>query len=62
MGLYQVRELVGALFESGAITAETKVYLTHINHGSSYDQMIEKVGELDFPLPVTVATDGMKIF
>ncbi|MBQ4051083.1 MAG: MBL fold metallo-hydrolase [Oscillospiraceae bacterium] len=62
MCLEQVRELVGELFDSGAITPETKVYLTHINHGSSHDQMLEAVDALDFPLPVTVAVDGMKIF
>ena len=62
MSLYEVRELVGRLCEQGTLHEGTQIYLTHINHGSSHDQMLEKVEELQFPLPVTVAWDGLKIF
>ena len=60
--VYEVRELVGELCESGTLHDGSVIYLTHINHGSSHDQVVEKVEELDFPLPVTVAWDGLKIF
>ncbi|MBR6790633.1 MAG: MBL fold metallo-hydrolase [Oscillospiraceae bacterium] len=62
MCLQLVREMVGELYESGALHDGSQVFLTHINHGTSHDQMIEAVAELDFPLPVTVAWDGLKIF
>lgn len=62
MSLYEVRDLVGRLWEQGTLREGSVLYLTHINHGSSHDQMLELTGKLDFPLPVTVAWDGLKIF
>ncbi len=61
MSIVQVRELIGRLYEQGTLTDESLVYLTHINHYTSYDQMIEAVEALQFPVKTIVAVDGMKI-
>ncbi len=61
MSLSQVRELIGTLCEQGTLSKDSLVYLSHINHRTSYGQMIEAVERLQFPIKTVVAVDGMKI-
>lgn len=62
MDIYKAKRLVDTLMEQGTLTRDSQVYLTHINHSSSYFQMLREVGNIRFPIPVTVAFDGLKIF
>lgn len=61
MSLYHVRELIGTLYNQGTLSDNSCVYLTHINHCSSHSQMLQLTEELHFPIPTTVAWDGLRI-
>ena len=50
------------LYTQGTVSDTSQVYLTHINHNSSYEQILNAAHELDFLLPVTVAYDGLELF
>lgn len=55
--------LFGHLLEREAITPNTQIYLTHINHKqpATHAQLQELCDEKQFPAPVTVAWDGLAI-
>lgn len=51
------------LWEQGTIDSSTVIYLTHINHchTADHEQMQRIFDEAIFPVPITVAFDGMQI-
>ena len=59
----QVRDLTEILFKQGTLDPNSRLYLTHISHNyfSTYSNLLAKVEELAFPIPATVAYDGLKI-
>lgn len=61
MCLENVREVICGLFEQGTLGDDSVVYLTHINHSSSHDEMLEAVEKMSFPVSTFVAYDGLKI-
>lgn len=61
MALADVRDLAGMLYAQGTLHDGSLLYLTHINHGTGHDQMLERTKELQFPIPTIVAYDGLKI-
>lgn len=61
MDIYAVRELMDQLFSRGTLDANSALYIAHINHGTSHNELLEAVKQLNFPLPVTVCLDGEKI-
>lgn len=61
MNLEHVRNLMTQLTEQGTVDEKTVLYLTHINHRTGYDQMVEGVEKLQFPMKTIVAWDGLKI-
>ena len=61
MNLQNVRDLVDVLLEQGTLHKDSVLYLTHINHHTGHDEMEEGVQRLNFPIPTTVAYDGLKI-
>lgn len=56
-----VREVTERLLSQGTLTKESVLYLTHINHSTSHGRMLKEVERLNFPIPTTVAYDGLKI-
>lgn len=61
MDIHEVRELVDQLLQQGTLDQNSALYITHINHGTSHNGMLEAVAQLDFPIPTTVCLDGMNI-
>lgn len=61
MNMLDVRQLIGTLFEQGTVTDKTLLYLTHISHRGGFDEMEKAAIELKFPMPITIAYDGMKV-
>ncbi len=61
MRLCDVYELVNLLLEQGTLNKNSTVYLSHINHSSSYSEMEQEVQKMQFPIKTIVAYDGMKI-
>lgn len=61
MRLCDVRKLIGQLYDQGTLSENSTVYLSHINHSSTHQSMLQGVEELSFPVPTIVAWDGMKI-
>lgn len=61
MDIYQVRDLTEILLNNGTLNQDSRIYLTHINHSTSYSQMEKAVEELNFPIYTEVAYDGMRI-
>lgn len=61
MCLADVRQLAGTLYEQGTLHDGSVLYLTHINHGTGHDQMLQRVEELYFPVRTAVAYDGCRI-
>lgn len=61
MNLQHVRDLAEILYSQGTISDKSTIYLTHINHRTGHDQMVEGVKKLEFPVPTIVAWDGLKI-
>lgn len=61
MDIYGVRELVEQLVQQGTLDQNSRLYITHINHGTSHNQMLCAVKQLSFPIPTTVCHDGIKI-
>lgn len=61
MNLDQVKDLVDQLYEQGTLHEKSRVYITHINHNSSHDQMVHYTEQLQFPISAIVAWDGLKI-
>ncbi len=50
------------LNETGAITADTAIYFTHISpYGSTHAELCDYVAALDKPYRITVAYDGLEI-
>lgn len=62
MNLQNVRDLADQLCRQGTLHKDSILYLTHINHGTGHDQMIDGVSRLHFPIQTIVAYDGCKIF
>ncbi|MBQ7050108.1 MAG: hypothetical protein IJN87_05700 [Firmicutes bacterium] len=62
MNLQNVYDLACTLYEQGTIDKNSILYLTHINHRTGHDQMLEGVEKLKFPVKTVVAFDGLKIF
>ena len=62
MNLQNVYDLACTLYEQGTIDDNSILYLTHINHRTGHDQMLEGVEKLKFPVKTVVAFDGLKIF
>lgn len=61
MDLVAVRELAGQLYQQGTLHDGSVLYLTHINHHTGHDAMLQRVEELAFPVKTIVAYDGLKI-
>lgn len=61
MYLSDVYSLVEILLSQKTVSADTRLYLTHINHTTSHSQMEEAVKKMNFPIETTVAYDGLKI-
>lgn len=61
MYLTDVYALTEALLRQKTVSADTKLYLTHINHSTSHSQMEEAVKKMQFPVETVVAYDGLKI-
>lgn len=61
MNLEHVYNLMQKLYAQGTVNDRTTLYLTHINHRTGYDQMVEGVRKLQFPIETIVAWDGLRI-
>lgn len=61
MSFSDVRQLVDTLLEQGTLKPTSTVYLTHINHHTLYNDIINGPAQLQYPLPTVVAYDGLKI-
>ena len=61
MCLDDVRTVMKALYDQGTLSDSSVAYLTHINHSTSHDTMVKAVEEMDFPIPTTVAWDGLRV-
>jgi len=62
MCLSDVLTVMNKLYEQGTLSDRSVAYLTHINHSTSHDDVVKAVENMGFPIPVTVAWDGLKIF
>ncbi len=62
MNMQDVRQIIGTLYDQGTVTDKTRLYLTHVSHRGGFDEMEKAIKELDFPIPTTLAYDGLKIF
>ncbi|OAS14749.1 MBL fold metallo-hydrolase [Paenibacillus oryzisoli] len=59
---FSCMELFRKLLEQGTLHANSRIYLTHINHfTSTHGDLVGWFQEQQFPCPITVAWDGMKI-
>ena len=61
MNLQNVYDLACTLYQQGTIDENSRLFLSHINHGTGHDQMVERVETLQFPVPTMVAWDGLRI-
>jgi len=61
MGLVAVKKLVEQLYRQGTLHDGSRLYLTHINHHTGHDAMVETVRAMEFPVQTIVAYDGLKI-
>ena len=61
LNLQSVHKLIEQLYCQGTLNNNSRVYLTHINHGTSHSQMVECTERMRFPISTTVAWDGLKI-
>ena len=61
MTLEDACDLTQALYAQGTLHDQSLVYLTHINHSTGHDEMVEGAVRLPFPVQTTVAYDGLKI-
>ena len=61
LSLKGVHKLIEQLYCQGTLHSNSRVYLTHINHGTSHSQMVECTEQMQFPVSATVAWDGLKI-
>ncbi len=61
MNLTQVRGVIGKLYEQETVDDKTELYITHISHRGGFDEMERAAADLKFPMPITIAHDGMKI-
>lgn len=62
MNLQGVRNMAGVLYEQGTLKDSSVLYLTHINHSTGHDEMVEATERLQFPVETVVAWDGCKVF
>ena len=61
MNLNEVRGVIGRLYEQGTVDEKTQLYITHISHRGGFDEMEKAAVDLKFPMPITIAHDGMKV-
>lgn len=59
--MHEVCDLMQTLYKQGTVTDDTKLYLTHISHRSSFDDMQKAIFDLKFPIETALAYDGLKI-
>ena len=61
MGIRDVCDLTSTLYRQGTLHDGSTVWLTHINHRTGHDQMVEAAANLPFPVKTVVAFDGLRI-
>lgn len=64
LSLNTLKPLLEELSAQGTLDGDSRVYLTHIshNHQRMYDELQQFVGAWkEFPFPIFIAYDGMKI-
>ncbi len=62
MSLKDVRALTEALPAQGTLHEQSRLFLTHINHGTSYRTLCQAIEKDTFPIDTVVAYDGLRIF
>lgn len=59
---FSCMELFHTLLEQGTLHANSRIYLTHINHfTSNHAELVDWFADQSFPCPITVAWDGLSI-
>ncbi|MBR3873248.1 MAG: MBL fold metallo-hydrolase [Clostridia bacterium] len=61
MGIRDVCDLTNKLYRQGTLHDDSTLWLTHINHRTGHDQMLEAAASLPFPVKTVVAFDGLRI-
>lgn len=60
----ELRILADRLVAQGTLDQNSRFIISHVNHnnGNSYDALVQKIEELQFPVPAMMAYDGLKIY
>lgn len=61
LDIWELKNLIDKLYAQGTLDENSHLFVTHINHGTSYNEMLKALGELGFPILATVCHDGIKI-
>ena len=61
MGIQDVYNLTNTLYRQGTLHDGSTLWLTHINHRTGHDQLVEAAASLPFPVKTVVAVDGLRI-
>ena len=61
LNMRELKELTEQLYARGTLDENSTLFITHINHGTSHNEMLKALGEMDFRIPAAVCYDGIKI-